>query len=657
MSKPKPVDPLPAFVKSLRTDRERREYVRAVRTELANAGEGFISRGAVPPLRMVGDVLGVFRGAGKGNTGKSGAQTPIQIPPTPPFSPEQWMSAAAMAAWNKFPERAASVGLTPPPYPTASTQIEGQVPPADPTHTRSVVSAQRVLQFLLARFNPIRGLTPKRLGEYIEQWMLGFLRWHALAWNEMRDRDDQIKAVVAKREFLVSRLKWEIIKDEDSDEANAHAKALEAAYRNITCTHALDQNRQGGVQLLILQMMRAIGDKFAVHEIVWKPEVDETGAASLSAHFRFVPLWFFENRTGALRYLPYELALDGIPLDWGGWLITVGDGLGIATSIAYIYKQLGLRSWANFVDKYGMPFVIGKTDAAYGSPEWDQMVAAISGISSDGSLVTNLSAQVDQLKVEGLGSGETAQHKFVDFMNRQISILWRGGDLSTNSRGGSGASGALPQLNQEEELAEADAIKLSESLNFYFDRPCLRYLFGTANPKAHFKIVPPENIDTAKEIALMQFLMSIPNFQISLRYLREKFGVPEPDPKDEIAQPPVASSGGEQIGKGVGDGSPTGPLSLGNIANTMHAAEFMRVARKRMTLAQAKALAPLAKEVRRIYAVENDEQRQAELAALRKDLPRIFKRVSDESGELVKQLEDIIGTSLVSGAVESALAH
>jgi hypothetical protein len=112
------------FVGKLKTPKERAAYVRAVRKELGNAyNEGFMSKNAVPSLRMVGDVLGVFTGNKVGNTGKSAAGTPIQIPPTPPFSPEQWMTAAAMAAWQKFPERAASVGLNPPPYPTASAQI------------------------------------------------------------------------------------------------------------------------------------------------------------------------------------------------------------------------------------------------------------------------------------------------------------------------------------------------------------------------------------------------------------------------------------------------------------------------------------------------------------------------------------------------------
>jgi hypothetical protein len=224
--------------------------------------------------------------------------------------------------------------------------------------------------------------------------------------------------------------------------------------------------------------------------------------------------------------------------------------------------------------------------------------------------------------------------------------------LSTSSRSsGSGGVGALPQLNQEEELADADSILLSEALNFYFDTPCIRYLFGAPKPKARFKIIPPENIDTAKEIAVIQFLLSV-GVPVSIKYLRERFGVPEPDPVETLATAPQPAA---QIGKGIGDEPPTGPISLGNVA--MQAAAFRREALRKLTMAQARALKPLADRVRTIQAIENDEQRQAALAELKKDLPNIFRRVSDESGELIQRFEDIIGTSLVSGAVESAVSH
>ena len=46
--------------------------------------------------------------------------------------------------------------------------------------------------------------------------------------------------------------------------------------------------------------------------------------------------------------------LDGIARTQAGETITVGDGLHVASSIAYLYKQLGLKAWVNYVDKFNI---------------------------------------------------------------------------------------------------------------------------------------------------------------------------------------------------------------------------------------------------------------------------------------------------------------
>lgn len=465
-----------------------------------------------------------------------GGGTP-PIPPFAPDSPEAWMKLGAARAWEKFPERTMNLGMSPPPYPVATDPITPGAPEM-PSHDSTVISAQRVMQFLLSRFNPNRGLTPQTLATYLDQWQLGFLRWLALSWDRMSNTDDQIKAVRAKREFSVARLKWEIFCDDPKDpEAVTQKEALQAFYNNLTCTHCLDQNEKGGVGLLIRQMMHAIGDKWAVHEIVWSPFADEkTGEIQYTANFRFVPLWFFENRTGQLRYLPYELALDGIPLDAGGWLVTVGDGLNFATAIAYMFKQLGLKDWARYSEKFGVPTIIGKAAASFGSSEFNEMVSALTHLNSDGVIVINKLNDIEAFDAPS-GTGELPQEKLCDRMDRAIARLWRGGDLSTMSRGGSGGVGALPQIQQEDEIAEADCIRLSETLNVYVDSWVIRYKFGAARQKAHFRIIPSKNIDNDKEIKTFQFALAS-GVPISVKSIQEKFDLTAPKEGEELAKPP-----------------------------------------------------------------------------------------------------------------------
>ena len=279
---------------------------------------GFLRRKAVPAQPETGDALGALNDP----RARSGGG----VPPQEPFSASQWARLAA----SKVPggttiydaiakirffggQKTANIDLAPPPYETAdSLEYPGKT--NGPQHDKSVVSAARVIQYLLARFNPLRGLTPHRLEQDMEQWQLGFLRWLSLDWSFIRERDDQIKAVEAKRIYAVSRLEWEIMPMDDSPEAEQHRQALEEFYENLTCTHVIDQNQQGGVNMLIRQMMQAVGFKYAFHEIVWQPVVDGEGRRGLTANFRFVPTWFFETRTGVARYLhPLDVQADGAP--------------------------------------------------------------------------------------------------------------------------------------------------------------------------------------------------------------------------------------------------------------------------------------------------------------------------------------------------------
>jgi hypothetical protein len=102
-------------------------------------------------------------------------------------------------------------------------------------------------------------------------------------------------------------------------------------------------------------MMDAVGKKYAIHEIISKShgisasEKDSpklkpmTPSTLLTATFRFVPLRFFENHDRKLKLLTNEGATSSILLEVGAWLVTTGDGLMEACSIAYLFKHLPMQ--------------------------------------------------------------------------------------------------------------------------------------------------------------------------------------------------------------------------------------------------------------------------------------------------------------------------
>ena len=252
------------------------------------------------------------------------------------------------------------------------------IPPINPALKQSEhITPERVQQTIRARFNPIPALTPDLLGVWLESFRLGFFRNIALAWDAMERRDYKLATVVSKRKRAIARQGWEILTVNDSPAAQQQKLALEYFYNHLTATNALEENETGGLSLLLRQMMDAVGKRYAVHEIVWQPTVGTDSTPSLTASFRFCPLWWFEGTQGRLRFLPSEFAIYGADLEPGGWLVSVGDGLMEACSVAYVYKHLPLRDWLSYSEKFGMPGILGRTDAAPDSTEWNELVTAV----------------------------------------------------------------------------------------------------------------------------------------------------------------------------------------------------------------------------------------------------------------------------------------
>jgi hypothetical protein len=506
---------------------------------------------------------------------------------------------------------------------------------ASPKKRTSAFSAGRAKQHIVARFNPISGLTPRRLSSYLDAFDHGYLRNAAETWEKIAERDDQVITCATKRLRAAARLNWEILPIDDSPEARRHKEILEEFYNNLTTTSVLDEDERGDTRLLIRQMLTAVGMRYAVHEIVWQPRSD-----GLSAEFRFVPLQFFERRQGRLRFLPSDLAVDGVDLEPAGWMVARGDGLMIATSIAYMFKTMPLKAWVTHCEKFGIPGVHAKTDAVKDSPEWQELVEAVGGFGEDLALVTNQGASIEAIAT---GSASNQPHPpLVERMDRAISRIWLGGDLATMSAG-QGSVGAMPQSLDLEKLEEDDAGLVSSTLQQYVDRHVIRFRTGQDKPMAYFKLQPTKRQDTDRDLKVDEFLVrnGVP---VGKKDLLERYGRPEPDAGDELATAPATPAAP----------SPFGPRPFANTRPADARYELFRAqALRRLNRAQAEALRPITDRLSEILGMDDEAMQDAALLKLQNDLPAFLKANASDPA-LVSAWEAVFGAALASGAVEAA---
>lgn len=409
--------------------------------------------------------------------------------------------------------------------PTAPLPQSGQILTEQ---TDSVITPARAFYAKLTRWNPLRNLQPETLSTYMDMWYQGYLRYFVLMLQAICDRDDMLKVVIPKRFSAVKRLHWDVviqenIKDEDRAEAEEQRAFLYDFYNGSKTTHASDLNLNAGIAELLGQMLSCHIHKWAVHELIWQPTFD----GRLTCRFNFVPLQFFENRTGKLRFLETDYALNGRDIEDGSFMITCGLGLGEPSAVAYMYKNLGLKDWVIYSEKVSSPGVIGKTDAPLNSTNWDNMVAAVKAISSDFAAVVSKDDELN--KIDFSHAGNSPFQPLVDRMDRAIACIWRGADLSTISgkghEGGMGGQGASLQGKEEYNILCDDAAMINETLNMKVDPLAIKWKFGPdARVMANFKLQTPSNIEVNVEIQKFNF-MRLCGIELGQDQIREFFGV------------------------------------------------------------------------------------------------------------------------------------
>ncbi len=393
----------------------------------------------------------------------------------------------------------------------------------------STITTERVATSIRTRFDPLPTLNPRLLTQYLQQFEYGYLEPAARTWDAMERRDDRLASVAAKAKSALARHGFEVlvvsgIDDAQKAEAQRHRAALEYLYNHCTATNAAREDETGGFSLLVRQMADAVGKRYSVHEIVWEPRAD----GRLTATFRHAPLWFFENTTGRLRFKPQDGATQGVPLDPDAWLVTVGEGIMEACAVLWMFKHLPLRDWLAYAEKFGMPYLLGKTGAPFNSREWNAMAEALRGFGSDGAAVIGGTDEIVPVSAGNGGADSLPYAGLVERSDRAMSILWRGADLGTQSHVGTGGGqGASLQADETSALDEDRAAWLTESL-LPVSRTAIRYLFGAeVTPLAYVRVKTQVRRDVQLDLATDTFLLNH-GAPMGLAATLERYGRPVP---------------------------------------------------------------------------------------------------------------------------------
>jgi len=222
-------------------------------------------------------------------------------------------------------------------------------------------------------------------------------------------------------------------------------------------------------------------------------------------------------------------------------------GLAYLCALAYVATAYNLRDWISFLEVYGQPIKIGRYDATHNDEDRRVLKGALVNLASDfaGMLPKGMDIELHQPK-QGPADGfeQLASH-----LEGLVSKAVLGQTMTADD----GASLSQAQVHDEvrQDILEADSKFLAATVQEMLINPFCYLNFGEIVPPAiSFPIPEPDN---------QQLLLDVVDkigerLGIERKWIRDKFGIPEPTENDLFgSKPSTAETTRNHQGKNILD--------------------------------------------------------------------------------------------------------
>lgn len=376
-------------------------------------------------------------------------------------------------------------------------------------------------------------LTPARAAAVLEAAIAGDWEAFLTVAEEMEELDPHYQAVLSVRKNQVAQLPITVEAASDDPEHVRHADFLREWVESDV------------LRMALFDVLDAVGKGFSVHEIRWHSGADGHWPDAL--HYR-PQRWFkpdlVELDTPKLRQLGADEDLaDHLylvhrhPSKSG---LTIRSGVAFLALWSWMLKRFSDADWAAFVERYGMPFRLGKYDPTASDADREVLWRAVSGIAGDTAAIVPKSMEVEFVEAMKGGSAGSIHMDRAEYLDRLISKLVLGQTTTTDAVSGGHAVSQEHRLVQED-VERADAGKVSATLN----RPdglaqnMIAFNFGPQRRYPRIRIGRTDELAVPVLVDAISKLVPV-GFRIGQSVLRDRLGLEEPGADEEVLQPPAA---------------------------------------------------------------------------------------------------------------------
>ena len=345
--------------------------------------------------------------------------------------------------------------------------------------------------------------------------------------------DDVAASAFQQRRLAVISRPWEVEPGDDSAQAQAAAEHLREQLKRLSWDRICDRMLFG----------RWFG--YAVAEALY--EVGPDGKIWLQDILVPDRKWFGFTNAGELRLKTAENTQgEALPPN-KFWAYRAGAshdftpyGLGLAHWCYWPvwFKRNGIKFWAVYLEKFGMPTALGKFPEGAAQDVIDNTLAAAAAVGRDAAVAIPANVELDLL-AEGRASGDSYE-EFVEQMNDALLrvILSQTGTSKSEAQGLGGSQSDVMK-DVRDEVVAADSDMLHESFNATIAAWLTRWNFGpnVAPPRLYRNLEDQEDINAVVERDIKLKNLGYVRTEESAKEVYgegyEKAEPPEPEPGQE----------------------------------------------------------------------------------------------------------------------------
>jgi phage gp29-like protein len=379
-------------------------------------------------------------------------------------------------------------------------------------------------------------------------------------------RDDHVKAALTQRIQSVIARPWEVKaggkRAVDKAAAEFLAEQLEAVrWDDITA-----------------KMLYGVFYGFAVAEVMWGTDGRHVTLADIKVRDR---RRFGYDGAQRLRLKTMANFNGELLPERKFWAFNTGAdhddapyGLGLAHWLYWPVwlKRNGIRFWATFLEKFGMPTAVGKFPPGSSQEDQSKLLAALQAIQRDSAIIFPDGMQAELLEATRSGTADHAS--FTAMLNAAILVITIGQTASTQGTPGK-LGNDQEQGEVRDDITKADADLVCMSFNATVAKWLTEFNFPGAEPPLVWRVMDePEDLNQSAE---RDERLARVGYKPSLARVTEVYGEGyEAASQAAVDAVPGAAPNGEPAQFAEGDGADLTPIDAMAERMTEEAAPALR---------------------------------------------------------------------------------